>query len=276
MKVARRALLLFGLGAVSLFGQRDQFVQLQREIAIFEDQLRNMQKLIEEKLAQLSQQAQQATEAAGRTQASFAELEARINEQNKAVAQPVATIGSKVDQMSAELQAVREAVASLNARFGKLEQQLTDISTALRTLQSPPTPPALTPSIPAETLFQNALRDREGGNLDLALREFSDYVQFYGETEQAAAAQYYIGDIHYRSERYQEAVEAFDKVLSNYTNSDRAPDAHYMKGMALLKLGETAKARSEFNALIKRFPNNELADKARSQLRALNKTTRSK
>jgi TolA-binding protein len=46
------------------------------------------------------------------------------------------------------------------------------------------------------------------------------------------------------------------------------PDAHYMKGMALLKMGETAKARSEFNTLITRFPKNELSLKARSQLPA--------
>jgi TolA-binding protein len=42
-----------------------------------------------------------------------------------------------------------------------------------------------------------------------------------------------------------------------------------MKGMALLKMGETAKARSEFNALIKRFPSSELTGKAKSQLRTL-------
>ena len=42
-----------------------------------------------------------------------------------------------------------------------------------------------------------------------------------------------------------------------------------MKGMALLKMGETVKSRSEFNTLVKRFPNSELAGKAKSQLRAL-------
>jgi TolA-binding protein len=244
-------------------------MELQREVAILEDQVRAMQKSIEEKLAQIGQQAQQATEAAGKTNSSIADLDKRIGEQSKTLAVPVAGIGSKVDQMAGEFQSLRESVASLIARMGKLEQQLLDISTAIKTLQTPPAPPPSAPTMSAETLFQNAMRDKEGGNAELALKEFTEYVQVYGTSEQAAAAQYHIGDIHYRNERYEEAVVAFDQVLSNYLDSDRAPDAHYMKGMALLKLGETAKARGEFNTLIKRFPNNELSTKARSQLRTL-------
>jgi len=45
--------------------------------------------------------------------------------------------------------------------------------------------------------------------------------------------------------------------------------------MALAKLGQTAKARSEFQTLIKRFPASELSDKARIQLRALAAPARS-
>jgi len=262
-------LLILGVAAGSLCGQKKEYMELQREVALFGDQLRTLQRSIEEKLAQLSQQLQQATEAANKTNASVADLERRVGEQGKSLTAPVAGIGAKVDQMAGEFQSLRESVASLNARMGKMEQQLLDISTAIKTIQAPPVAPPSAPTMSAETLFQNAMRDREGGSLELALKEFTDYVQVYGTTEQAAAAQYYIGDIHYRSGRFEEAVVAFDLVLTNYLDSDRAPDAHYMKGMALRELGETAKARSEFDRLIKRFPKNELAAKARVQLRTL-------
>jgi TolA-binding protein len=244
-------------------------VELQRELALFGDQLRSMQRAIDEKLAQISQESRQAAEAANRTSASVTNLEKQIGEQSNSLTAPVAGIGAKVDQMAGDFRGLRESVASMNARLGKLEQQLLDISTAMKTIQSPPLAPPPESIMSAETLFQNATRDREGGSLELALKEFSDYVQVYGNTEQAAAAQYYIGDILYRSERHEEAVAAFDLVLTNYLDSDRAPDAHYMKGMALLELGETAKARSEFDRLIKRFPKNELAAKARVQIKAL-------
>jgi tol-pal system protein YbgF len=269
MRFGLRLLVVGVLAACVLFGQRKEYMELQREVAILEDQVRALQKSLEEKLELLSQEARQAADAARSTNASVAGLEQRLGEQSKTLSVPVASIGAKVDEMSGEFQSVRESVASLNARMARLEQQLTDISTALKTLQSPPAPPAATPAISAETLFQNALRDRDGGNLALALKEFTEYVQVYGSTDQAASAQYYIGDIYYRNEQFDDAVLAFDQVLANYLDSDRAPDAHYMKGMALLKLGEAAKARSEFNTLIKRFPGHELAAKARNQLKTI-------
>ncbi|MFB3778395.1 MAG: tetratricopeptide repeat protein [Bryobacteraceae bacterium] len=242
-------------------------MELQREIAILEEQLRTTQKSIEDKLAELTAQSQQATQAAGKTNDAVGGLEKRLDEQAKSLTVPVANIGSKVDQMTGELQALRESVGALNARFGKLEQQMLDMSTALKTLQSPPSPPE--PLVSAETLFQSAVRDRDGGNLDLALKEFTDYVENFGATYQAPAAQFYIGDIHYRRGEFGLAVNAFDLVLEKYPEHERTPDAHYMKGMALIKMGETAMARSEFNTLIKRFPNSELAGKAKGQLKAL-------
>jgi tol-pal system protein YbgF len=249
------------------FAQRKEYMELQREVAILEEQLRTVQKSIEDKLAQLTVQAQQAAEASGKTNATFADLDRRLADQGKSLTAPVANIGLKVDQVAGELQALRESVGALNARFGKLEQQMLDLSTALKTIQSPPAPPE--PVVSAETLFQSAARDRDGGSLDLALKEFTDYVQSFGGTSQAPAAQFYIGDIHYRRGEFELAIEAFDLVLEKYPEHERTPDAHYMKGMALIKMGETAKARNEFNTLIKRFPSSELADKAKSQLRTM-------
>jgi TolA-binding protein len=272
MRSAWRVVLVFFAVSCLGFGQRKEYLELQREVAMLEDQVRTMQKAIDEKLSQLVQQGQQQSEATSKTNASVGALDKRFAEQEKSVAVPMANMGLKVDQMASDFQTLRESVATLNARFGKLEQQLLDISTALKTLQAPPAPPSAAnpaPGLSAEALFQNAVRDKDGGSLDLALKGFTDYLQTYASTFQAPAAQYYIGEIHYQRGQFEDAVSAFDLVLEKFPENDMTPDAHYMKGMALMKLKETAKARGEFNTLIKRFPNNDLSLKARSQLRAL-------
>lgn len=269
MRVGWRILVL-SLAVSSLgFGQKKEYVELNRELLNLEDQVRGLQKSIEEKLAQLQQQVQQATEANGKTSGSVAAMDSLLREQGKTLAEPVAAIGAKVDQMASEFQALKESVGSLNARFGKLEQQLTDIGSALKTLQSPVAPPPTGAAIgqSPESLYQNALRDKEGGSLDLALKEFSDYVQNYSASFQAPSAQYYIGEIHYTRNELDDAVAAFDLVLEKFPENEKTPDAHYMKGMALLKMKATAKARSEFSTLIKRFPNNPLSRQAQTQLK---------
>lgn len=261
------------------FAQRKEYVQLQRDIAILQDQVRTLQRSMDEKMAQMTLLIQQALDSVNKANTSLAVLEnnvrERLREQEKSVAKPVATIGAKVDQMASESLAVKESIADLRVRLGRLEQQLVDIATAVRTLQAPPLPPGeggLGATVSAETLYQNALRDKNGGNLDLAYKEFSDYLQSFGNTNLAPNAQYYIGEIHYLKGELDEAVRAFDLVLEKYQENDKTPDAHYMKGMALLKTGQRSKARDEFQTLIRRFPSSELADKAKSQLRVLTPT----
>jgi tol-pal system protein YbgF len=264
--------LVLSLAVTSLgFGQKKEYVELNRELLNLEDQVRGLQKSMEEKLAQLQQQGQQASAAAAKTDGSVAAMDTRLRDQSQTLAEPVAAIGAKVDQMASEFQALKESVGSLNVRFGKLEQQLTDIGSALKTLQSPVAPPPMGSAAgqSPESLFQNALGDKEGGKLDLALREFSDYVQNYSDSFLAPSAQYYIGEIHYTRSELDDAVAAFDLVLEKYPESEKTPDAHYMKAMALLKMGATTKARSEFTTLIKRFPNNQLSRKAQTQLKQL-------
>lgn len=266
------------LAAASLCpAQRKEYVELQREIALLGEQVRSLKNTMDEQFNKLNLLVQQAVDAATRANTSVASLDndlrQRLRDQEASVGRPVAAIGTKVDQLATEFQALRESVAELNRRMGKLELQIVDISTAVRTLQAPPSPPAGSGGPPAglsaEALYQNALRDKNGGNLELALKEFTDYLQYFGNTELAPNAQFYIGEIYYLRGEMDEAVRAFDLVLEKYPENNKTPDAHYMKGMALLKVGRRNQARDEFYSLIERFPNHELAAKAKAQLKAL-------
>lgn len=258
------------------FAQRKEYVQLQRDIALLQDQVRTLQRSMDEKMAQLTLLVQQTLDSVNKANTSIVVLEndfrERLREQEKNVGRPVATIGSKIDQMSTELQVVKESLADLRVRFGRLEQQMVDASNAIKTLQAPPPPPGgpgPVSGVSAETLYQNALRDKNGGNFDLALREFQEYLQSFGSTELAPNAQFYIGEIHYLRDELDQAVEAFDLVLEKYPENPKTPDAHYMKGMALVKMGQRNKGRDEFYTLIRRFPNNQLAEKAKDTLKGL-------
>lgn len=269
MKPGGRVLSFFLLVSVSCFGQSKEFVQLNRELLNLEDQVRASQKATDEKLDKIMQLLQQVSEASG---SAAAALGTSIKQQLQEQQRSTASAGLKVDQLASDFQALRESVSALNARFAKVEQQITDIRTALTTMQAPPAPPAaVTPAgVSVETLFQNALRDKNSGNTELALRQFEDVIQNFGSTERAGAAQYYIGEIYFNNGDWQKAADAFDLVLERYSDNEKTADAHYMKALALRRLGKTAAARDELNALIKRFPGNrELVERARAQLKEL-------
>ena len=121
----------------------------------------------------------------------------------------------------------------------------------------------------ANDSYTAAVRDLQTGKTELAYSEFSQYLQYFPNTELAANAQYYLGEISYNRGDYSGAVKAFDAVLERYPDNPKTPDAHYMKAMALLKSGERTRAAGEFRILVKNYPHTDDARKALAQLRAL-------
>ena len=125
----------------------------------------------------------------------------------------------------------------------------------------------------AQGLYDSARKDMSGGNLDLAVQGFQEYLRFYGNTELAPNAQFYIGQIHYDKNDFAPALQAFDTVLEKYPENNKTADANYMKGMALLKSGQRNEAAREFLNVVQKYPTAEVAAKARTQRRALGLTT---
>lgn len=273
---------LLGLLAVPMvFGQKKEILEMQRDILQMQDQVRSLQRSQDEKMAALQVLLQQTLDAANKANTATAVLEAslrdKLKDQEKNLVVPVAGLGSKVDQLSSDFSGVRESVADLTSRLGKLQNQVSDLSQAIRTMGNPPPPPpgaAPTASGPpagvtSEGLYNAAMRDRTSGNADLAIAQYKDYLQYFGNSDLAPNAQYYIGEIEYLRGDYTAALAAFDKLLEAYPDNSKTSDALLLKGRALVKSGYKAEARTEFDALIKKFPSHENAAKARMELRAL-------
>jgi len=282
MKHSRVLLFLLVSLPLVCFGQKKEIMELQRDMALLQDQVRSMQRSIDENMAALKVLAQQSLDGIAKLNTSMAVLERsvgdRLREQEKSLVNPVATVGSKVDQMASEFQAVRDSMADLNSRMGKLEQRILDLGNTIKVLQSPPAPPppaggATTSGPPAgvssASLYASAMRDKDSRSYDLALQEFQEYLRYFGSTETAPNAQYYIGEIYYNQQDYDGALKAFDLVLEKYPENTKTLDAMYMKGQTLLRMGERTKAAAEFQEVHRRAPSSEMAAKARARLKEL-------
>jgi TolA-binding protein len=88
----------------------------------------------------------------------------------------------------------------------------------------------------------------------------------------APNAQYFIAEIHAKQNNLEQALAEFDMVLEKYPDNNKTPDALYMKGATLVKLGKRTQGKQEFCELVKRFPSNDYANRARTQVKALGLT----
>ncbi|HYO82558.1 MAG TPA: tetratricopeptide repeat protein [Bryobacteraceae bacterium] len=284
-----RSLLTVGLlaSATAYAAPSKEIVQIQRDLALLQEQLRTVQQSTDEKLVRLTTLVEQALQSSTKANTSLAVLESGLRDRlSQQLAAPITGVTTRVDQMSTDLQAVREAVTDTSERIGKLQAQLVEISNTMRTLQAPPAPPpaagaaggpsptasAAPAGLSPTQLYESALKDRSSGNLDLARQGFEEYLKWFASTDLAPNAQFYIGQIHYDKSEFQPAISAFDAVLERFPENNKTSDAMYMKGMALLRSGERTKAAQEFLTVIQKFPNAEVATKARAQRKALGLT----
>jgi tol-pal system protein YbgF len=282
--MTRLSLVILLTSSFALYGQkREDFVALQRDVAQMQDQMKQLQKSQDDKMAALTTLVQQSLDAQARLAASLGavqqSLQRSIDEQQGKLTAPIASMGTKVDNMAEEFRGVKENIAALASQLSKLDSKLTDISLAVRSINTAPAvaPPAaptaqavVVPQGPsAEVLWENARRDMSGGKNELALQELADYVKTFPLSENAPSAQYNIGTVYDRGDQYEDALKAYTAVVDQFPENPRTPDALYMKGVEQMKLERYSDARVTFQDFVKRYPSNENALKARNHLREL-------
>lgn len=279
--VAVRRLIIssFLLCSALSFGQsKTAIVDIQRDIAQLTDELRTMRTGQDAKFGELTSLLQRAIENQTRITERLTGLEKGLAAQERSMAAPVATLGQKLDTMSSEFQYLRENVNEVGLQMKKVQTQLVDMNTAIKIMQAPPAAPAPAPGTPAggppagvtaEKLYQDAKASLSGGQLEFAAQQFNDFLRFFGESDLAPNAQYYIGEIAYQQGRTEDAIRAFDTALEKYPDNSKTLDAMYMKGLAYLKAAQRTQAAAEFRAVNKRSPYSEQASKARDQLKKL-------
>ena len=272
--------------------------ELQRDIAGLYEQLKSMQQAQQaqdRQLGEIRKLVEQSIGAAADANKTVAGIQSgfqqNLREQESKVVTPVIGLSSRMDQVTSEMRSMQQGLADLAALISRMQTQLTDLNNSVKVIQSPPAPPPSSnpggatvfpgggssgspapseaPPISATDLYNNAMRDSQGGKLDLAVQEYSDYLRWYGNTDLAPNAQYYIASIHARQQDYEKAVKEYDLVLERYPDNNKTADALFGKGNALVKMGRRTDGAREFQELVKRFPGNALATQACTQIQNL-------
>ncbi len=100
---------------------------------------------------------------------------------------------------------------------------------------------------------------------------FRAFLQTYPSSAYSDDAAYWMADCYFKQGDYQTAILRFDDVASRYPTSDKAAEALYRQGEALLRLGPRygQAAEKAFERVINEYPDSKLAQEAERQLRSL-------
>ena len=224
------------------------------------------------------------------TNSSLGKIEGTMGALQKSVQDVQANSGARLDTMSTQVQGLSDNLEEIKSRLGKLNQQLVDLQNSVQSVDAkisgaipapatgtanPTASAGSSSAVPAggapsaDTLYSNGLRDITSGKYDLARSEFQDYLKFYGDTDLASNAQFYLGEIAYSQKQYNQSVTEYEKVLSNYPKSFKLAPARLKKGMALIELGQKTSAVRELREVVRRYPGTEEDRRARAKLKEL-------
>src|SRR5580700_4312786 len=234
-----------------------EIIDLQRDVTTLLQGQKDMTTQITQDHTVLKTLVEQASDNVGKLNATMGSVQ-------KSVQDVQANSGARLDTMSTQVQGLSDNLEEIKSRLGKLNQQLVDLQSAVQGIDakvsgsapastapgtSPRTsndataaPPAASnavspaaaasPAPSADMLYSNGLRDITSGKYDLARQEFLDYLKYYGSTDLACNAQFYLGEIAYHQKQYQDAVAEYDKVLTLYPKGFKLEPARLKKGMA--------------------------------------------
>jgi tol-pal system protein YbgF len=189
-------------------------------------------------------------------------LQSRVDNQQQAIAD----LSGKVDALANQLRSQSIDISRIQRPSGAASAaagQTTPSAPAVGT-----TPAAAAGSLttvadgsPTEVYLQ-AFGNYASGRYQAAIQGFEAFLQRYPNNSYAGNARFWLGDCYFNQQQYATAVDQFNRVLSDYPNTPKAPDALLKIATAQLQLGLQDEARGSLDALNLRYPKSAAAKKA--------------
>jgi tol-pal system protein YbgF len=198
-----------------------------------------------------------------------------------AASQPAAD--PRISEMQVLLAELLDRMEVLNARLQRIESAtpaaaavsvpapvLAPSQPASRTASSVPVAPSrpLTGAAMADK-YRAALALYGKGSLDQARKLFQEVLDADPNGELADNALYWMGETHFVSGRYADAMNFYRRILKDYSDQNKAPDAMLKMGLAYVKLGDLGLARTTFQQLIEKYPYSTPASAAKAEIKRI-------
>jgi len=269
------AVALCGATGRPAYGVSKDTALIMQQLDQVQQALQNLQKTVDTQTAVLKTLIEQANDNVNTMKVTVTELRGTLQ-------QNLASTNARFDSMTSQIQALSESLDEAKARLAKLSDQMTQTQNILQTLPpSGTTPSGANPTSPtgeakppnpvpdADSLYNAGLSYYNGGQWTLAIQSFQDYLKYYGDSDRASNAQFYIGECDYSQQKYDQAIDDYNRCIERYPTGNKLAAAQLKKGYALLELDQKSAGVRELRSLIQRFPDAHESELARQKLKKL-------
>ncbi|MET0617655.1 MAG: tol-pal system protein YbgF [Luteibacter sp.] len=140
-----------------------------------------------------------------------------------------------------------------------------------------PAPATSTPTQPAsgdqQAAYDTAFKSLRAGDYVTASRGFRDFLIKYPDSPLAPNAYYWLGESYYVTMNYPVAIEAFQRLVKQFPQSDKVSDGLLKVGYCQIELKQQDAAIATLKQVTTKYPGTKAAGLAQERLRRLQRQT---
>ncbi len=257
---------LLGLSTILPFAQagtKEELVRLQNDVITLQNQIRETEKNLTEKMdglkslvVQLNDQVAKSNLILGSIKTSIENQDTSVRSSDQTLLQEIRGLSMKVDDATTRISILAQQITDLKVQSKALSQE-----TAQSRTQSP------------DALFNQANDDLLGANFDLAIQGFTAYLKSNPGGDKTSAALFGLGEAYFNQTKMPEAIAAFTRVITEFPGEDRVATALFRRGQAELAISEPDNAKADFRQVIEQYPKSSEANLAKAELQKLGAKT---
>ncbi len=256
---------------------RQQTAAAEEEKSQLRSQLQNYGATLEEKEQVLRSQSAGLTATLDRIRNELQAVRGKLEETNYQTDQRLRAIEGTVAVNATRLETIErqlgiESPRGQGYRPGAASRPSAGTSND-RSGSAPVRPqPGARPSAPPASeneLYLEAKQAFDRGDFDAALEGFRTLLREYPDAQYADNSQFWIGEIFYRQQQYENAILEYQTVIEKYPRGNKVRASLLKQGFAFSNLGDRANARLILQDLIDKYPDSSESKIARQKLNAL-------
>ena len=249
--------------AVAQMDDKQAMMDLVMQVQQLQDEVRMLRGALED-------QAMELERLGDRQRDQYLDLDQRITGLSRASTVPSVTAGAGSASSSGLNEMTRQAPPVTSEDLPEVRPAFTT-SSAVTAIATPQTEERVVDSSPEaekaayDRAFQ-ALKDLKYAD---SAQYFQNFLEQYPNSEYADNAQYWLGESYYVTRNYDIALEAFQTLLSNHSDSPKVPDGLLKIGYTHYELKQWNQARAALEQVQEQYPGTTLARLASSRLRSM-------
>ncbi len=267
MKKSLILVIILILSAPVWAGTKEEIIRLQSDVVAVQNQIRLLQKSIDENGGITKTLLNQLLDMITKTQQQVNDIKSSQDDQARSRDENIEDVVNEIRNLAAKVEDLSVKLATVTKKVDATQQALQDMVSRRPTPETGPDGKPL--PLPPDKLYSLAYNDYIQGNYELAIQGFLDFLALYKDSELADNAQYYIGDCYFNQGNYEDAIKAFAQVSTLFSKGDKAPAALLKSGLAYLNMKDNQSAVNQFQEVINKYPDSPEANIATQQLQIL-------